>query len=69
MTCPAGAEWDTWTLRANDIGRQEGKNVQHRAGRPRGSPLLWTGPESRFIRCIVGATLVVARHGAGGSLP
>ncbi len=31
------------------------------AGRPRGSPLLWTGLESRFIRGIVGATLVVAR--------
>ena len=31
------------------------------AGRPRGSPLLWTGLESRFPRGIVGATLVVAR--------
>jgi len=32
------------------------------AGRPRGSPLLWTGLESRFIRGFVGATLVVARR-------
>ncbi len=31
------------------------------AGRPRGSPLLWTGLESRFPRGVVGATLVVAR--------
>src|SRR6266852_6151025 len=31
------------------------------AGRPRGSPLLWTGLESRFPRGFVGATLVVAR--------
>src|SRR6266849_8732388 len=31
------------------------------AGRPPGSPLLWTGLESRFPRGMVGATLVVAQ--------
>src|SRR5713226_6677980 len=32
------------------------------AGRPRGSPLLWTGLESRSICAIVGAALLVARQ-------
>src|SRR5260370_36396881 len=49
------------TLLANDSGKTRGQEREAPySGRPRGSPLLWTGLGRCFIRSIVGATLVVA---------